>query len=196
MFSKRKKITVLDYMIIPVAVSINFVGYSLSQILRLPILMDSIGTILAGAISGPVIGLLAGALSTSVNGVLNPISFAYIGTSMLIGLVSGLFSHYSLLKNIPRVLISGGLLSIFTTIASGVVTVFLFGGATGGTGSLITATLLTLGQELLTSVLSAQLIQELFDKTLSVFIVYFIIKSLPNRFLIKFDNGEEYVNEE
>ncbi|ALS02026.1 hypothetical protein ATZ33_11715 [Enterococcus silesiacus] len=188
-------IAILNYLIIPVAVSINVVGYQLSQILRLPILLDSIGTILAGALCGPIIGILTGALTTCINGIINPIVFAYIGTSMIIGLAAGLLSKQHLLSTIPRVIVSALLLSILTTLCSGIVTFYLFGGATGGTGSLLTASLLALGQKLLTSVLSAQLIQELIDKSLSLLMVYTVLKSLPDRFLIKFENGGGYLNE-
>lgn len=196
MFSRIRNVPILYYMIIPVAVSINVVGYQLSQILRLPILMDSIGTILAGALCGPVVGMLTGALTTCVNSIINPITFAYIGTSLAIGLVAGLLSGAGMLRGPVRMVISALLLSVVTTLLSGIVTFFLFGGATGGTGSLITASLVALGQELLTSVFSAQLIQELVDKALSLFIACMMLRSLPARFLIKFGNGSHYLGGE
>lgn len=193
MFSRVRNVSILYYMIIPVAVSINVVGYQLSQILRLPILMDSIGTILSGALCGPVVGMLTGALTTCINGIINPITFAYIGTSVAIGFVAGLLSGTGMLGGPLRMVLSALLLSVVTTLLSGIVTFYLFGGATGGTGSLITASLVALGQELLTSVFSAQLIQELADKALSLFIACMMLRSLPARFLIKFENGSRYL---
>lgn len=191
----RKTSNVLNYLIIPICVTINLAGYQLSQILRLPILVDSIGTILAGALGGPLVGIYAGILSTTVNSMINPISFAYIMTSVSIGFLAALFSRFSFFKHIYSVFLAGLLLSFCTTILSGIVTFFVFGGATGGTSSIATATLYALGTSLLKSVFSVQLIQEMMDKVISIFIVYFILKVLPNRFLIKFNDGERLIDE-
>lgn len=185
-----KRISTINYLIIPIGVSINVVGYQLSQILRFPILLDSIGTILSGVLGGPVIGILTGVMSTCVNSLINPISFAYILTSLMIGLCAGVFGHFRMMNNIIGLIFSGIILSIITTIFSGIITFYLFQGATGGTSSLATISLYALGNSLVKSVFSVQLVQEFADKFSSIVIVYLILKVLPNRFIIKLENGE------
>jgi len=50
--------------LMPVAIAINIVlGYTVQSGLRLPLYLDSIGTILVGVLGGPLPGLCTGALS-------------------------------------------------------------------------------------------------------------------------------------
>ena len=45
----------------PVAIAINIVlGYTVQNVLKLPIYLDSIGTILVGVLAGPLAGALTG----------------------------------------------------------------------------------------------------------------------------------------
>ena len=53
--------------LIPVAIAINIViGYIAQNVLKLPIYLDSIGTILVGVLAGPLAGALTGALSNII----------------------------------------------------------------------------------------------------------------------------------
>lgn len=193
---KIKNLAILNFLIIPVGVSINVVGYQISQILRLPILIDSIGTILSGVLGGPIIGLFTGALSTCVNSLINPITFAYIPTSIIIGVLAGLFGKFGWIKSVLGIILSGIIMTFFTTLISGIITFYLFGGATGSSASILTASLYALGNSLLKSIFSVQLLQECIDKTISLIMVFFILKILPPRFVVKFDNGEVLLNAE
>src|SRR3989441_8754349 len=53
--------------LMPVAIAINIaVGYTVQTVLKLPIYMDSIGTILVGVLAGPVAGALTGILANVI----------------------------------------------------------------------------------------------------------------------------------
>ena len=53
--------------LMPVAIAINIVlGYTVANILKLPIYLDSIGTILVGVLAGPIAGALTGILSNLI----------------------------------------------------------------------------------------------------------------------------------
>ncbi|MEW9032111.1 MAG: ECF transporter S component, partial [Planifilum fimeticola] len=74
--------------LIPVAVGINYVGKLFASTLKLPLWLDSIGTVLAGMLAGPVVGALSGAINNVIYGLTaDPISFVYGLTSIFIGLV-------------------------------------------------------------------------------------------------------------
>lgn len=83
--------SLMALVLIPVGVSINVVGYQMSQILKLPIFIDQIGTILVSMITGPWVGMVTGLLGNVVNGMIYPTAFGYAIVSMLIGFVSGFF---------------------------------------------------------------------------------------------------------
>ena len=53
--------------LMPVAIAINIVlGYTVQSVLKLPIYLDSIGTILVGVLAGPIAGALTGGLANLI----------------------------------------------------------------------------------------------------------------------------------
>ena len=51
----------------PVAIAINIVlGVVVQQVMKLPIYLDSIGTILVGVLAGPIAGLVTGVLTNLI----------------------------------------------------------------------------------------------------------------------------------
>jgi len=191
----KKEFPLLALLLIPVCIAINIVGFQLSQLLRLPIFLDSIGTILAGAIGGPWIGAVTGLLTNCINGIFNPVYFPYALTSIGLGITAGLLSRKGYFGKIWKVAVAAIIISLVSTIISGFITAMVFGGATGNPASVITATLLAAGNNIFTSVFSVQIFQELGDKVLSVLIVFFIIKAMPSRYLSKTKYGPLYISE-
>lgn len=157
----KKDFTLIAVLLIPVAIAINIVGFQLCQILRLPIFLDSIGTILVGALAGPWVGAIAGFLTNMINGIFNPVYFAYAPTSIFVGIFAGILSSKGMLKSFWKILVSGIVLTLVSTISSGTITAVVFGGATGGTGSILTGALLAAGNNIITSVFSVQISRKL-----------------------------------
>lgn len=185
--------TLLALLLIPVGVSLNVVGYQLSTILKLPVFMDQIGTIMVSMIAGPWIGLLTGLLGNLVNGMINPIAIGFSVVSMSVGFVSGYLSKWRFYTNIVGVIISCILLTIVAAFPAAIVTVFLFGGVTGAGTDLLTATFLATGTELWNSVVSTNLISGSVNTIINFGISWLIIRRIPDRFLIKLNYGEPYI---
>lgn len=75
---QKKSISIIVISLIPICLAINVVGGNLASALKIPLYVDSIGTILIGMLCGPAIGCLTGALTGVVSGIFSPIMFAYI----------------------------------------------------------------------------------------------------------------------
>ena len=74
-----RQFTTRVIVLMPVAIAINIVlGATVQEALKLPIYLDSIGTILVGVLAGPLAGALTGILSNLIWGYLLP---APIGAS-------------------------------------------------------------------------------------------------------------------
>jgi energy-coupling factor transport system substrate-specific component len=189
----RYDFSLLALLLIPVGVSLNVVGYQLSTILKLPVFVDQIGTIMVSMIAGPWIGLLTGLLGNVVNGMLNPIAIGFSIVSMSIGFVSGYLSKWKFYTNIFGIILSCILLTIVSAFTAAIVTVFMFGGVTGAGTDLITATFLATGKELWNSVVSTNLISGSINTILNFGISWLIIRRVPDRFLIKLNYGEPYI---
>lgn len=187
--------SLLALLLIPVGVSLNVVGYQLSSILKLPVFVDQIGTMLVSMLAGPWIGLLTGLLGNVVNGMVNPIAIAFSIVSMSIGFMSGYFSKWKFYTNSIGIIIACVLLAVVSALSAAIVTVFMFGGVTGAGTDLLTATFLATGKELWKSVVSTNLISGVINTALNFGISYLIIKKIPNRFLAKLNYGDLYIKE-
>ena len=183
-------------LLIPVGVSLNVVGYQLSSILKLPVFIDMIGTIMVSMIAGPWVGALTGLLGNVINGMLNPIAIAYGVVSMCVGFISGYLSRWKFYSNLLGILISCVILAVVSASTAAIVTVFLFGGVTGSGTDLITATFLATGKELWNSVMSANLISGTVNTIINFSISWIIIRRIPARFLVKLNYGMPYIKTE
>lgn len=188
--------SLLALLLIPVGVSLNVVGYQLSTILKLPVFIDQIGTMMVSMIAGPWIGVLTGLLGNVVNGMLNPIAIGFSIVSMSIGFVSGYFSKWKFYTNIFGTILSIFVLTIVSAFTAAIVTVFMFGGVTGAGTDLITATFLATGKELWNSVVSTNIISGSINTIINFGISWLIIRRVPDRFLIKLNYGEPYIKKE
>ncbi|HEY5277990.1 MAG TPA: ECF transporter S component, partial [Coriobacteriia bacterium] len=92
--------------LIPIAIAINIVlGYTVQTILKLPIYLDSIGTILVGVLAGPIAGALTGILSNLIwqyapgigGGTIGPFAI----TAGVIGLLAGLWGQLAVYRSRP-----------------------------------------------------------------------------------------------
>ena len=78
--------------LIPLAIAINIAGGQLVKVLKLPIYLDSIGTVLTGALLGPWVGLITGLLSNTIWTLIGLDQFAlsFAPVAGVIGLIAGL----------------------------------------------------------------------------------------------------------
>ena len=185
--------SLMALVLIPVGVSINVVGYQMSQILKLPVFIDQIGTILVSMITGPWVGMVTGLLGNVVNGMIYPTAFGYAIVSMLIGFVSGFLSRWRWYSNIIGVVIGCALLNVVSSVSAAVVTVFMFGGVTGAGTDLLTAAFVASGQALWNSVLTTNVISGTVNTIVNFAIAWIIVRRIPDRFLVKLNYGLPYI---
>ena len=185
--------SLMALVLIPVGVSINVVGYQMSQILKLPVFIDQIGTILVSMITGPWVGMVTGLLGNVVNGMIYPTAFGFAIVSMLIGFVSGFLSRWRWYSNIVGVVIGCALLNVVSSVSAAVVTVFMFGGVTGAGIDLLTAAFVASGQALWNSVLTTNVISGMANTIVNFAIAWIIVRRIPDRFLVKLNYGLPYI---
>ena len=76
---KTEKISVQKICMIAFAICINFVGGQIALFLKLPIYLDSIGTVFVAAVLGPFYGMLPNLLSGLLMGMTVDIYSLYYG---------------------------------------------------------------------------------------------------------------------
>ena len=121
--------------LIPIAIAINIVlGYTVQTVLKLPIYLDSIGTILVGVLAGPLAGAATGALSNLIwqyapgigGGTIGPFAI----TAAVIGLLAGIWGQLGIYRSRPA---TGSQLVLFAIVGAAIVVLLavfpLFAGA-------------------------------------------------------------------
>lgn len=193
----KKHFGTMTLILIPIAIAVNFIGGQLASILKLPMYLDMIGTILVGAVAGPIPAMVAGGVTNLILGLSSPTWIPYAIVQIACGWVAGYAAQKGAFKSFKWTAVTSLGIWAAALLTAVPITTILFGGiAGGGGGSVITAFLLTTGQGLWSAVASSALITETVDKFLSTFIVFFLIRSIPVSTLVKFPLGGLYVNEE
>jgi energy-coupling factor transport system substrate-specific component len=95
--------------LMPIAIAINIIlGATVANALKIPVYLDSIGTILVGALAGPIPGALTGLLSNLLWTYVIPPPFqngpaaAFAIVAAVIGLIAGLVGRYGWLRPRPN----------------------------------------------------------------------------------------------
>ncbi len=173
--------------LISVAVVINIVGGETVHLLKLPVYLDSIGTILVGVLAGPLPGGIAGVLTNIIWAlIIDPVAAPFAPVAFVIGFVSGLLGRAGWFTTWWRAAIAGAIVAIPSTIVGVPIIVFLFGGVTGGGPDFASAYMLAVGSSLLKSVGFTTLGINTIDKVLTALVVWNITRRLPLRLTTKF----------
>ncbi len=109
--------------LMPLAIAFNIIlGQAVATVLKIPIYLDSIGTILVGALAGPIPGALTGLLSNLIWSYVvppplnSPTAGAFAIVAAIIGLLAGVYARIGWFRPRPntstRGLVIGGGLAI------------------------------------------------------------------------------------
>lgn len=189
--SIKKDFNTMTLVLMPVAIAINIVIGQIVVLLKLPVYLDSIGTVLVAAICGPWAGALTGTLSNIIWGlIIDPNAFPWFPVALFIGFVAGWCAILGLFKSWWRVIITGFLVALTAAIVSTPIAVYLYGGITASGSSFITAFLLQTGRDLVSAVLSTNFMVEPLDKIATSLLAFAIIEGLSTRYLARFPRAE------
>ena len=191
--SIKSDFSMLAILIIPIAVAVNFVGGQLASLLKLPMYLDTIGTIFAGMLCGPWVGAVAGGLTNVVTGIANPVNFAFIPVNVLAGLVTGFLARGKMFGTWWKWLISMVIMAFVSIASAAPIVVLVYGGVTGSGTSLITAAAMAAGANIWAAVIGTEGIWTVMDRIISFLIGYLVIRVIPARTLVKFGCGENYI---
>lgn len=174
-----------------VGIAINMLVGTIVNLVKLPIYLDAIGTILVTILIGVRAGATVGVLSFLLAGILiNPVLPWFCGTQIVIALVTGALNKKNFFSSIQGTILSGVIIGACAAIASAPVIAFLFGGITGSGPSLVVAYLLSVGEGVMKSVILSGLTSEPVDKVLQCLTVFWLLNSLPKELKSKLKSIE------
>lgn len=163
---------------------INLVSGWLVQLFKLPIYLDTVGSMTIGATygyRGSVVAAVVGTVLLAL--VTNPLTLAYVGTAISTGLLAawlskketGLFSGF-MTRRIKTVAIGALVIGPVSTLLSAPITTYVFSGVTYSGSDLVTAFFLSnVFGSLLTSVVSGAIVFDSIDRGLSALIAFELV---------------------
>ena len=122
---RSRDLTTATLTLMPVAIAINIAVGSIAVALRLPIYLDSIGTVLVGALAGPWAGALTGILSNLIWSILpvpggaGPTAAFFAPVAGVIGLMAGFWASRGVFQLRPDDVRVGGFLALAAGIVGG-----------------------------------------------------------------------------
>lgn len=180
------KISVHKITLIALAIVINIVGSYIALVLHLPIYLDSMGTIMTAILLGPFYGLFPGVLSALVTGVTSDIYAFYY---MPVGIVLGVMTGFVFQKNKSnKLFVKSFCISVPASLISACITANVFGGITSSGSTMLVQLLAKTPLGLTLSCLIVQFFTDYFDRLLSLWLVFSVIKKLPDSLTNKLKN--------
>jgi energy-coupling factor transport system substrate-specific component len=179
---KRSKRIPLTYVValVPVAAALNIVGGYINTVLNLPTFLDMIGTAVVAIVLGPWWGALVGAITNVVSSFISgPISLPFAACNVIGALVWGYAHRWGWTGKQWSFFLVNVAVAFFVSLTAVPIYVFIFGGATGHFSDMMTAAFLSMGQNLLVSVFSSNILVSLADKIISGYVALAIIEALP-----------------
>jgi len=185
---------------IALCAALNFALGSVVFLVKLPIYLDSIGTILCALLIYPdrkaafVCSFLAAMISTILTTIfINPFLIWFSGTELAIALMAALVIARSddvfrarplpVVKFGARVVFYGILTGVAAAVVSAPVVAYVFGGVTGSGSAFLVAFFLKAGEHLMTAVLHSGFTAEPIDKTLQVLLAALLYRATPADFI-------------
>lgn len=191
--SIKDDFTMLAILTIPIGVAVNFVGGQLASTLKLPMYLDTIGTIFSAMLCGPWVGACTGLMTNIVNGFANPVNFAFIPVNLAVGLVTGFLSRKNMFRTPLKYVISVILITAVSVIIAAPIVVKVYGGVTGDGASIFTATMMAAGANIWASFFGTAGVFNVLDRIIATAISFAVIKVIPARTLVKFGCGENFI---
>jgi len=185
---------------IALCAALNFAIGNIVYLIKLPIYLDSIGTILCALLIFPdrfaaiACAFIAGFIGVILSGlVINPFLPWFTLTVLSIAAVSALVTARATETfrarplQVPsfcgNVILYGVITGIASAVVSAPVVVYLFGGVTGSGSAFVVAFFLKTGQQLMNSALLSGLTTEPIDKTLQVLLAALLYRATPREFI-------------
>ncbi|MCL5021163.1 MAG: ECF transporter S component [Bacteroidetes bacterium] len=182
----EKEVNATTIPLIAFGAALNIVVGQAVQLIKLPLYLDSIGTVLIACVVGPLAGMLTGAFANLTLGLFFNYAFIFfIPVTLVIGAFSGIVARIGVFKRwyiaVPAGLIQG----LLSAVASAPIAAFMFGGVTMGGTDFLVLYFRAIGRSIIQSAFLQGLAADPIDKAVSYLIVYFLLTRIPRSILIR-----------
>jgi energy-coupling factor transport system substrate-specific component len=172
--------------LIPVAVAINLALSAAVDATGLPLFLDTVGTILASALAGPVVGIGTGALTSLTNSLRNPTFLPFVAVQVIVAVYAWGAARAGLFRSFRAAVPTGLGLGVLASATSTPISYHIFGCSTTGGIALATALGKSLGFSPLGACFFGSFVSDFGDKAVSFALVAAVLHALPRRTAARF----------
>src|SRR5919109_3962152 len=175
------RLNTLGIVLIPVCIAIDWVGHTIATGLKLPLFLDSIGTILGGILAGPWVGGLAGFITNLISsGTIDPIAAPDSIISLLLGFAAGIAGYLGWHRRVPGWIALWLLCFAVASIGSTPLNIFLYKGqSTIPYSDALLAALLKAHVPMGLAAYADEASADILDKLVTVLVAVLIYRGLP-----------------
>lgn len=174
--------TTRTLVLMAIGVALNMALGQAASFLSLPVFLDSLGTMIAAILCGPIVGGLTGLITNLIWGIISSPTAAFFSpVALTIGVVAGLLARAGMFRTIWQAAISGAIIAVALAFVAVPIRIYLFGGVSGSGADFLTAYLLQVGQSLFGSVVVTVITSNLLDKVVTAVLAWGIVRGLPAR---------------
>ncbi len=167
--------------LLSLGVGLNLVLGALVAAFKLPVYLDSLGTVLVASLAGPIAGALAGGCGVALLGLTSPTALAFLPVGVAVGLLAGWLARIGAFRRASTALLAGGAVGVAGAALAAPISATLFGGVTGGGTDLMVALFRAGGMNPLQAAFSQGLAVDPLDKAVTFLLVYTLLRALPAR---------------
>ncbi len=176
------------------SVALNLTAGQITTALKIPIYLDSIGTILVAVLVGPWAASLTGTLSNVMAaGIGNPMMMFFIPVTILIGIFSAFVAKLGWFRKWYLCILGGLIQGMLAATISAPIAAYVFGGTMMAGTDFLVLLFRSTGHTLLQSTFLQGLMSDPIDKTISYLIVFFLLNKLPQRIVTRFKGAPNII---
>jgi energy-coupling factor transport system substrate-specific component len=183
----KKEFSTLNIALMAVAIAINIAVGTLVLGLKVPLYLDSIGTVLVGVLVGPWAGAATGFLANIIWAFLgNPIYAPFAGVAAIIGALAAAFARANWFKEWWKAAVAGLITGLIAALVSAPIAAYVFGGTLGAGTDAIVGMFRAAGLDALGANMAQGITSDPVDKMISFLVVWAVLQALPARFQARF----------
>ena len=167
--------------LVSLGVGLNLVLGALVAAFKLPIYLDSLGTVLVAALAGAGPACLAGGCGVALLGLTNPVALAFLPVGVMVGLLSGGAARLGAFHSAWRAGTWGASVGIVGAALSAPISAYMFGGVTGGGTDVMVALFRASGLSIVAAAFGQGLSVDPLDKMATFLLVFALLRALPRR---------------
>ena len=190
----KTKLNAACIVLIPACIGINYLGKLFASVLKLPLWLDSIGTCIGAVLGGPIIGGICGAANNLIYGFTtgDSITLVYALTSLGIGVAVGIMARLGRMETFSGAVLTACVAGFVAVLISTPLNIIFWGGTTGNLwGDAVFAWSQASGLPVALGSFLDEVIVDVPDKLITLFIVFAIIKGLPKKLTSLYEMGDE-----